>query len=184
MSSFVTSQDIIGKAFAIAGLALVAPSSYLFRNYSRVFDYVQLFYVFSLAYASTTGVFSQNLDWGSLSFMQNFLNAYCNAGEFICLYGYLISPAIAWFGVTFFMLLILGLISLKKSSVKYQNFYNFWKGFFRWVSVPLIYLCTTQIITSIQNNFNYSEVNFDAALIVAAIIVCWIFVEVIGYSCV
>jgi hypothetical protein len=61
MSSFIPSQDIIGKAFAIAGLSLVAPSTYFFRNYSRVLDYVQMFYVFSLAYATGTTLFSNNL---------------------------------------------------------------------------------------------------------------------------
>ena len=61
MSSFIPSQSTIGQVFAIAGLTLVAPSTYFFRNYSRVLDYVQMFYVFALVYATTTGVFSLNL---------------------------------------------------------------------------------------------------------------------------
>jgi hypothetical protein len=150
MSSFIPSQDIIGQAFAITGLALVAPSTYFFRNYNRVLDYVQMFFVFALVYAPTTGVFSLNLQWGFLSFMQSFINSYCNPNEFLCLYGYLISPFICWFGVGLFMLIILGIASCCIKSVRYQSFYNFWKGIFRWVSIPLVYYSTIQIITLAQ----------------------------------
>lgn len=64
MSSFIPSHNVIGQAFSIAGLALVAPSCYFFRNYSRVLDYVQMFYVFALVFAYTSGAFSLNLQWG------------------------------------------------------------------------------------------------------------------------
>ena len=185
MSSFIPSQDIIGKAFAIAGLALVAPSTYFFRNYSRVLDNVQLFYVFSLVYGTGTNLFSNNLDWGFLTFMQSFLNSYSYPGEFLYVYGYLISPAISWFGVALLFFIILTIVACKKKDLRYHNFYIFWKGFFRWFSVPLAYFCTYQIITSLQlTNFNSMEVNFDVAVIVAAIIFIWNFVELIGHSCV
>lgn len=55
---------MIGQAFSIAGLALVAPSCYFFRNYSRVLDYVQMFYVFALVFALSSGAFSLKLQWG------------------------------------------------------------------------------------------------------------------------
>lgn len=79
MSSFIPSQGTIGQVFSVAGLALVGLSTYLFRNYSRVLDYVQLFYIFALTYASTTGVFSLNMEWGCLKFMPNFMNSWCNS---------------------------------------------------------------------------------------------------------
>jgi hypothetical protein len=177
MSSFIPSQDIIGKAFSIAGLSLVGLSTYFFRNYSRVLDCVQMFYVFALVYASTTGVFSLNLGWGFITFMQSFLGSYCHSGEFLCTYGYLVSPAISWFGVALLMLIIIGIVSCKKKNCKYQNFYNFWKGIFRWFSVPLAYYCAIQIIASLQSsNFNASEVSFDSAIIIAGIIFAWMFV--------
>lgn len=185
MSSFIPSQDLIGKAFAIAGLALVAPSTYFFRNYSRVLDYVQMFYVFALVYATSTNVFSLNMQWGFLTFMQTFLNNYCNTGEFLCVYGYLISPGICWFGAALLMLIILGIASCRKGHSKFQKFYTFWKGLFRWFSVPLAYFCAIQIISSLQSTkFNSMEVNFDAAVIIAAIIFIWMFVELIGHGCV
>lgn len=157
MSSFIPSQNTIGQAFAIAGLVLVAPSAYFFRNYSRVLDYVQMFYVFALTYAATSGVFSLNLSYGFVSFMRSFLDSYCSADTFLCTYGYLISPAVVWLGVTLLMLIVIKIISCKKPNWTFQSFYNFWKGMYRWVMPGLVYASTTQIISSAQS------ANFSAA---------------------
>lgn len=150
MSSFIPSQSTIGQVFAIAGLTLVAPSTYFFRNYSRVLDYVQMFYVFALVYATTTGVFSLNLQYGFITFMRSFLDSYCSSDQFLCIYGYLISPGAAWLGVTIFMLIVIKIISCKKTNWTFQPFYNFWKGMYRWFMPGLVYVCTTQIIKSAQ----------------------------------
>lgn len=177
MSSFIPTQDVIGQAFSIAGLALVAPSTYFFRNYSRVLDYVQMFYVFALVFASTSGAFSLNLQWGFISFMPTFMNSYCNSGEFLCTYGYLISPGISWFGVTFLMLILLGILACTKKNVRYQKFYNFWKGLMRWFMVPLAYYATVNIIRSLQSSkFSLTDATFDWAIGIAAILFVWMFV--------
>lgn len=78
MSDFIPSQDLIGKAFSIAGLALVGVSTYFFRNYSRVLDYAQLFFIFTAIYASTTLTFSDNLRWSTIEFMPSFIDSYCH----------------------------------------------------------------------------------------------------------
>lgn len=185
MSSFIPSQEVIGQAFSIAGLALVAPSTYYFRNYSRVLEYAQMLTIFSAIYAANYSLFSDQLGWSILNFMPSFLGSYCNWGEFLCVYGYLISPGVAWFGVALLMLIILSIVGCKNSNVRYHNFYIFWKGFFRWFSVPLAYYCTYQIITSIRSSaFNPQEVNFMFAAIIAIIIVVWMFVELVGHGCV
>lgn len=112
------------------------------------------------------------------------MNSYCNTGEFLCTYGYLISPGISWFGVTFLMLILLGILGCMKKNVRFQNFYNFWKGFMRWFMVPLAYYCTIQIIKSLQaSSFSITEASFGWAIGVAVILFVWIFVELIGYKC-
>lgn len=185
MSNFIPSQETIGKAFAIAGLALVAPSTYFFRNYSRVLDYSQLFVVFGLIYSTSYVTFSQQMWWSWLNFMPSFLASYCHNGEFLCSNGDTISTGVAWFGVALLMLIILLIIGCKNSNVRYHNFYIFWKGFFRWFSGPLAYYTSEQIITSIQaGNLNPLQVNFMYALIIAIILVVWMFVELIGHACV
>jgi hypothetical protein len=174
MSSFVPSQDLIAKAFVIAGLALVAPSTYYFRNYNRVLDYVQMFFVFALIYAPTSGDFSLSLSWGLISFIPNFLTNYCVTNDFICNYGYLHSAAIGWFGIALLMLIIIKIVSCKKNGVKYQPFYNFWKGIFRWITTPLVFYSTMQIISQAQNN-NFMDRNFYASAGVCVFLFIWLF---------
>jgi hypothetical protein len=183
MSSFIPSQVIISQAFAIAGLVLVAPSTYFFRNYSRVLDYVQLFYVFALTYAVTSSDFSLKLGWGFLTFIPSFLTSYCTAGDYLCTNGYLISAGISWFGAALLMLIIIKIVSCKKAGARYQPFYNFWKGLLRWFMGPLVYYSTLQIISSLQSN-KIMDINFIAAAGVCALLVIWMFVELIGYKCV
>lgn len=183
MSSYIPSQEVIAKAFAITGLTLVSLSTYFFRNYNRVLDYVQLFYIFALSYAATTGDFSLNLGWVFIPWMPTFLNSYCNTGEFVCKYGNLLSPAVAWLGAAFLMLIIIKIIACKKKGANFQGFYNFWKGFLRWFSVPLVYYSTPSIMTYI-NQGKLVNVDFLPPAGVCAFLFIWMFVELIGYKCV
>lgn len=184
MSSYIPSQDLIGKAFAVAGLALVAPSTYYFRNYSRVLDYVQLFYAFAFTYAFTSGDFSLKLSWGFLSFMPSFLTSYCSTGDYLCQNGYLVSSLISWFGVALLMLLIIKIVSCKRTGTQYQPFYNFWKGLLRWSFGPLVYMSTGQIVTQLQGGKSIMGWNFLAPAVVCVVLFLWMFVELIGYKCI
>jgi hypothetical protein len=183
MSSFIPSQTAIGNGFSVAGLALVCISTYFFRNYSRVLDCVQLFYVFALVFAPTGGEFSLNLGWGSLSFIPSFLGSFCVTGDFICTNGYLLSAGASWVGATFLMLIIIKIISCKRTNTRFQSFYNFWKGILRWVMTPLVYVSTIQVITQVKLN-KIMDVNFYASAGVCAFFVIMWFVELIGYKCV
>lgn len=183
MSSFIPSQATIANAYSVAGLALVGISTYYFRNYSRVLDCVQLFYVFAIAYAAALGEFSLLLGWGSLTFIPSFLNSFCSTGDYLCTNGYLISAGVAWLGAAFLMLIIIKIISCKRTGTRYQSFYNFWKGILRWIMTPLIYYSTTQVITQVKAN-NLLDRNFYASAGVCVFFFIWIFVELIGYKCV
>ena len=185
MSSYIPSQELIGKAFAVAGLALVAPSTYYFRNYSRVLDYVQLFYAFALTYALASGDFSLKLGWGFLSFMPSFLDSYCSTGDYLCQYGYLVSPLVSWFGVALLMLLLIKVVSCcKRSGAHYQPFYNFWKGLFRWCFGPLVYLSTGQMVSQLQAGKSITGWNLLGPAVVCVVLFVWMWVELIGYRCV
>lgn len=183
MSSFIPSQELIAKAFAIAGLALVAPSTYYFRNYNRVLDYAQLFYIFALTYAASTNTFSLNLGWVFLPWMPSFMGSYSKTGEYLNTYGYLISPGIAWLGVALLMLIIIKIVACKKKGLHFQGFYNFWKGLMRWFAVPLVYYSTQLIITNISAN-KIMDVNFLPPAGTCLFLFIWMFVELIGHKCV
>lgn len=167
----------------MTGLALVGISTYFFRNYSRVLDCVQLFYVFALVFASSDGEFSLNLGWGSLTFIPSFLGSFCVTGDYVCTNGNLLSAGISWLGAAFLMLLIVKIISCKRTNTRYQSFYNFWKGILRWVMTPLVYVSTIQIINQVKQN-KIMDVNFYVSAGVCAFLVFWWIVELIGYKCV
>ena len=179
MNNFtVPYPDYLGKAFAIAGLALVAPACYFFRMYSRVLDYVQMIYVFSLVFAADASLFSNRLSWAFLDFMPSFLKAYCQADDYVCIYGYLLSPAACWLGVTLLMFILLRIASKNKHA--FYHFYNFWKGINRWVMPALIYYSTEIIITKVKAQ-TYDN-NFKYAVGVAAFYLSFLFIEVICYK--
>lgn len=55
----------IGLGFSIAGLALVVPLLFLFKQYFRFLDHVQLVYIYWGAFAMTTTTFGSflNTSW-------------------------------------------------------------------------------------------------------------------------
>lgn len=179
MSSFIPQQDNLGMGFAISGLALICFSTYYRRAYSRILEAVQMTYLFAFIFTPTTALFSNKLGYSWLSFMPSFLN-YCTAGDFSCTYGYLLSPAICWAGAALLSLIIIKIIGRCKPSVKFEPFYNFYKGLFRWTFGPLIYFSTLVLITSLQNNSKDKDFIASAAVLGYSAAIC--FIELIAYT--
>jgi hypothetical protein len=148
--SFIPSQDVIGQALSIAALVLASPSTFLFRTYSRSLDFAQMLYVFAAAYSTSTTVFSTNLNYSFLSFMSNFLT-FCTSEDYVCTYGYLLSPALSWLAVALLSFLLAKLLSCINKQADYYKFYNFWRGVLRWVMAPLVYFSTGYLINFIQD---------------------------------
>jgi hypothetical protein len=151
MSSFIPELDNIGKGFCLAGLALVPFSTYFRRSYSRTLEVTQMAYLFALILAPTSSLFANKLGYSWLSFMPTFLN-YCTAGDFSCKYGYLLSPSICWAAAAILCFIIIKIIGRCKPNVKFQPFYNFYKGLIRWTFAPLIYFASDTLITCLQTN--------------------------------
>ena len=109
----------------------------------------------------------------------------CNDSKFnyICNYGHLVSPLIAWLGVALLMLFIIMLVQCKKRHVRYQNFYNFWKGFNRWYLAPIVYYSSNTIIDKLRAETNQTDEEFIAAAVLLGYCVLWPHVELIGYKC-
>ena len=179
MSSFIPQQDNIGMGFSIAGLAFVSISTYYRRTYSRVLEAVQMAYLLAFTLAPTTSLFSNKLGYSWLSFMPSFLN-YCITGDFSCTYGYLLSPSICWAGGSLLFLIIIKIIGRCKPSIKFQPFYNFFKGFFRWTFAPLIYFSTLVLLNKLQAGSK------DNDLIASAVVLGYFaaisLIELIGYK--
>jgi hypothetical protein len=168
-------------AFSIAGLALVAPSTYFFRMYSRTLDLAQMIYVFALIYAANQTLFADNLSYSWLTFMPSFLN-FCTAGDYSCTYGDLLSPAIVWAGAALLFMIIIKIVAAcKKNSWSYLKFYKFFRGFSRWTMAPLVYYSTDILISKLQAE-SYDD-DFIASAVVLGFYALLSFVEIISFKC-
>jgi len=148
--TFVPYLDSIGIAFSIFGLAMVGPSTYLFRMYSSSLDLAQMLYIFAIIYATDLVIFSKYLDYSFLSFMSNFL-LYCSEGDYSCKYGYLLSPGVAWAGAIAILFLIVRIVACCSRKINFQSPYNFCKGYLRWFMPPLVYYSMTILIKRSQD---------------------------------
>lgn len=184
MSSFIPEQETIAKAFSIAGLALAPLSTYFFRAHSLTLDYLQLFMMFAVTFGApttTTDYFSLRVGWSGIDFMKSFTDLFSQSTDFLYLYGFLISPGIAWFGAVILMLIILGIVKCVKKKQYFQGFYNFWKGVYRWFMPVLAYFASGQLMTNLANS--KMDVDLYSSGGVSAFIILWMFIEVIGHKC-
>ena len=151
----------VAHGLSIAGLTLVPLCSYYFRTYSQTLDLAQMLYVFWISFAPLAAIPSRFLSYSWISFMPSFIDKVgdCKDSKFnyICQYGHLVSPLIAWLGVALLMLLIIMLVQCKKRHVRYQSFYNFWKGFNRWYLAPLVYYSSNTIIDKLRDETNQTD---------------------------
>ena len=53
--------NILGLVYAITGIVLVIPVCFVFRQYFRFFDHVQFLYLFFIAFATSSQIFSGHL---------------------------------------------------------------------------------------------------------------------------
>lgn len=141
-----------------------------------------MFFLFATVITSSTTTFSSNLGWSWISFMPSFLTNWCTAGDYLCTYGYLISPTVALLGVILLLCIILSIVGCFKKTVKFRPFYTFAKGLLRWTEIPLVYSSTNTIISKLKGGTGIDK-NFIAAIIVLAFFVIWSIVELIGYKC-
>lgn len=138
--SILANQALAGQIIAITGLTLAPLTTLLGRHYSRTIYFAQLLYLFSAIFNSTIdSSFSTNLGYSWLSFMPSFTTNYCTAGDFSCLYGNLISPAICWVGGAVLLLLLVKIIACKVKTLRFLKVYAFYRGFAYWFFAPLIY---------------------------------------------
>ena len=163
--STVPEGSTIAQALSIAGLTLVPLCSYYFRIYSQTLDFAQMLYVFWLTFAPMTAIPSRFLDKA----------VDCKDAKFayICQHGHLVSPLIAWLAVALLMLLIIKLVQCKKPHVRYQKFYNFWKGFNRWYMAPLVYYSSNTLIDRLRADSDKMNEEFMSAAIILAFWAIW-----------
>lgn len=185
MNSVVSNYSIPGTIFSITSLSLVVPVMFIFRQYFRSLDFMQMSYLFGLAMYSTS--FSANLTISFVGFSHNFLT-FCNSGDIVCTLGFQLSFGCVLLG---FLLLVAIFIGLQRCSGKkelqMQPMYLTFKGFFKWIYLPFTYYSSYFLAIALDQAINQN--NFDSTKIIQAAVIgglCFLFpiIQLIGYKCI
>lgn len=130
---------IIAQIYSILCLSLVVPVQFIFKIQFRSLDFLQMCYFFSSL--MSFNCFSSNLGSSISNFNSNFLT-FCQSGDIVCTLGFQLSFAAVIVGI---MLLILIIVAFQKCSqphIRYQPFYTFLKGLFKWIYLPIVVYST------------------------------------------
>ena len=107
----------------------------------------------------------------------------CTSGDFVCSNGFLlsVSTVLAAFVVVTFIFVLLQ--KCCKKDIEYEPVFNTFKGFVKWVYLPLVYAATVDILEKL----NMSELKtMDLILpgIILIVAVLLPIVQLIGYKCI
>lgn len=151
-----------------------------FRIYYRGLEFLQMAYLFAFVMAQQA--FSNKLTTAMVQFDRSFFNS-CTTGDFVCTNGFALSfgaVLAAILGLTFLF------VSIQKccnKTVEYEPVYSTFKGFIKWIYVPLAFSSTFYVLTYInQSTIQMSDILLPA--IVLGILVLLPFFQLIGYKCI
>ena len=139
MSSFLPYQQTLAVAFLFGSLALSPLISYFNRNLSHSLFIVQMVYLFNNVYATNTTLFANRLGLSWLSFIPSFLTYCGDTPSYDCKNANLLTAIIGWIALIILLAIIVRIIRIKKPNATFKPVYNFFKGFFRWIIIPLFY---------------------------------------------
>jgi hypothetical protein len=138
----------VGFAFSIAGLAAVVPILFLFKQYFRFLDHVQLVFLYWVIISPQSSTFGSHLKSSWVYFIPNFLT-FCNSQDsqdIVCAIGGQLSFTVCLLGAIIITFFIVAILKCKKSSVKYEPVYTALKGLFRWTYLCLSYFSINFLI--------------------------------------
>lgn len=151
MSSFETPfPSMLSIAFWVGALVLSPFTSFFIRSYSQSLVIVQLVYIFSYNYASDITLFADQLEQSWLTFIPSILT-YCPKYTYECGNANLLTALLVWFALIVLLWIIVKLVSIKKSNASFKPVYNFFKGLFRCILIPLTYNSWITFIIGLQN---------------------------------
>ena len=116
MNSVVPNYSTPGTVFSIISLSLVVPVMFMFRQYFRSLDFMQMSYLFGLAMYSTS--FSTNLTASFTNFGKNFLS-FCTKGDLVCTLGFQLSFASVLIVVLLLMAIFVALHRCGKKDLEF-----------------------------------------------------------------
>jgi hypothetical protein len=168
----------VGLAFSIVGLVLVVPSTFLFKQYFRFFDHLQLTLLYWMALAPSYDLFASHLTDSWAYFVPNFLK-FCTFGDLVCQLGFALSFTICLLGVILLLWLIVTLEKCRKPDLRFEPVYSTFKGFFRWTYIALAYYSLTHLITDLKNG---TRNDFLSSIVVLAWTAVFPIIQLIFYK--
>lgn len=97
--------DQIALAYSIVGLTLVVPTVFIFKQYNRFLDHLQIVYLFAQVLRANDDTFGSHLKDSWAKFIPNFLK-FCTSGDLVCSVGFALSWTICLVGVILVFCLI------------------------------------------------------------------------------
>ena len=178
---FISSEalDALGLGYSIVGIALVAPICFGFRQYFRFLDHLQIFYLLFLGLASSSKIFSGQLDESWVLFPRNFY-IFCNSGDFVCSVGFPLSFMSCLLVFLVIVRIIVAIETCRNSQIRFEPVYTFFKGFFRWSYLPLTYYSLYFMIKSIQG----TKDSLISSIVVLAFCLLFPVIQLIAYKCI
>lgn len=105
MTIIQSAYEGVGLGFSIAGLTLVVPLLFLFKQYFRFLDHLQFVFLYWGILAPVYTTFGSFLSASWSKFIPNFLN-FCTANDFVCTSGFALSFTICLLGAIILLFLI------------------------------------------------------------------------------
>ena len=146
--------DILGLVFPIIGIALVIPILFVFKQYFRFHDHMQFLYLFYIAFASSSMIFSTYTEIAWAAIPENFY-IFCVTGDLVCTLGFQLSYTSCLVVAILLALIITKIVACKKPEAVFEPVYRFMKGLIRWTYVPLVYYSLFYMIQAIQGLNTY-----------------------------
>lgn len=149
--SFIEDKELVGSILSFVALGMAPLTTLFARHYSRTLYFIQLIFItYSTFMVTSKDIVSPHFKDSWLDFMSSYTTNFCEAGDFSCRHGKLVSPAIIWISIGAFFFILIKIISCKKKEAKFLSFYNFYKGFLSWFFVPLFYYAIYEVITHLE----------------------------------
>lgn len=141
---------IIGIIYSALALVLAVAQCFFLKIHSRALDYIQWGYLMAVVRASFVSVpFSNELDIGS-SLIQlsddSLNNFYCLNGSYVCGRAFALSFIVILSGVLLIMRFVTIPEKVTEKGITFPRVYRLFKGLFKWVYLPLMYLSISYLI--------------------------------------
>lgn len=177
--SIVPNYSTPGLVYSIVGLSAVAPIVFIFRHYFRGLEFMQMAYYFAATMAATT--FSSKLGTSLANFNYNFLT-FCESGDLVCSLGFQLSFASCLVGVLIFFFIVVVFQKCCRPHIRYEPVYLMFKGFIKWVYIPIAVPATKELLTQIISLQTTTKLIEAAAIL--GFLAIFPFFQLIAYKCI